>query len=326
MPPRVRYRHWTFTIFTKDCPSQDAPEVQGDGFWDPFLVGFNEHSVRYVVAGLETCPDTGRVHWQGYISTHNPVGLATIKGILDCEWAHMEQAKGSPLENRAYCTKEDTAVGDQDGDKVTFEFGTLPPTKDKRNRDDSYREILGCKTFAEALVKAEEVVPRDFVLYKDAITRCLLSKFRESSFHLYPMQTFCRPPFDKFTLDKKSIVIYGMSNAAKTAYACAHFTKPLLVSHIDDLKLLMPDNDGVVFDDMCFSHYPPESCIHLVDLEYERSIHCRNVNARMPKGMHRMFTTNRDKNELFSVNANDEQKLAIERRCVYLKVHKSLIK
>lgn len=51
-----------------------------------------------------------------------------------------------------------------------------------------------------------------------------------------------------------AIHLWGKSGTGKTQYALAHFKKPLLIRHIDDLQKLQPyvKHDGIVFDDVSF--------------------------------------------------------------------------
>ena len=93
--------------------------------------------------------------------------------------------------------------------------------------------------------------------------------------------------------DGKTIVLTGPSGMGKTSWALAHFKNPLLVSTIEDLKQLKDYHDGVVFDDVNVSHMSVESVIHLLDVKNNRSVRCRYSNARLKKGLNRIFTTNR---------------------------------
>lgn len=76
--------------------------------------------VKYLVFGREKAPETGTPHLQGYVQFAKRPTFNKAKELLPAG-AHIEAAKGSPQQNRTYCTK--------DGDFV--EFGT-PPVQGKR--------------------------------------------------------------------------------------------------------------------------------------------------------------------------------------------------
>jgi len=149
----------------------------------------------------------------------------------------------------------------------------------------------------------------------EAIKRNLTAEKRPRFQHKYFMTDFLRStlPLDPV----KSILLYGPSGTGKTHFACAHFTNPLVCSHVDDLKYLDLEHDGIVFDDMSFHQRPIEGVIHLVDREMERSIHCRNTNAKIPAKMPKIFTHNTP-NPFWDENKfpqpNEEQKNAVNRR------------
>lgn len=123
-------------------------------------------------------------------------------------------------------------------------------------------------------------------------------------------------------LSTKSVVLIGPSGIGKTQYALSHFKMPLLVSHMDDLKKL-EHHDGIVFDDMTFRHFPPQSCIHLTDLELPRSINVKYGTVQIRALLPRFFTSNRDFREVFSEHCSESEWAAIERRCfIHQLVHK----
>lgn len=116
------------------------------------------------------------------------------------------------------------------------------------------------------------------------------------------------------------VVLTGDTGTGKTRYALAHFENPLLVSHMDDLKQLKPSHDGIVFDDIGFSHWPLESCIHLCDVALPRTINVKHGSVTIPAGKPRFFTTNREFTGLFP---NDEWG-ALKRRTHVLRVRAPL--
>lgn len=102
---------------------------------------------------------------------------------------------------------------------------------------------------------------------------------------------FCIP-FDDLSLP---LVVAGPSDIGKTAWAECHFKNPMMISDIEDLKDFNFDpnvNDGIVFDDMDFTHWPRTAQIHLLDIKRSRTIHMRFMNWERPKGVKMIFTTN----------------------------------
>ena len=134
-----------------------------------------------------------------------------------------------------------------------------------------------------------------------------------------------RPVIPKYSLDQfslegydlplpldKAILLHGNSEVGKTAMALAHFEHPHLITAMDDLKQIGLDCDGLVFDDMDFTHLNPEQCIALLDMEYERSIKCRYYNAEIPANLPRIFTSNAPM--IFPPGRTAAQQYAINRR------------
>ena len=101
---------------------------------------------------------------------------------------------------------------------------------------------------------------------------------------------------------KLTCVIIGPSGKGKTQLALSAFNNPLLVSHTDNLKELTDSHDGIVFDDMNFSHWPRESVIHLTDLEETRGINVKGDVANIPAKLPRIITSNKDILELLPID------------------------
>lgn len=109
------------------------------------------------------------------------------------------------------------------------------------------------------------------------------------------------PKFQKLIMEvnwvqDKCLFLIGDSGIGKTTYAKQIIPKPcLFVTHIDDLKKFQIDfHKAILFDDVCFNHYPVQSQIHLVDFENPRSIHVRYGIAQIPAGVPKIFTCNED--------------------------------
>lgn len=139
---------------------------------------------------------------------------------------------------------------------------------------------------------------------------------------VWKMENFTHEPLDL----SKSVVLWGASNIGKTYFALAHFQNPVMVTHLDDLLLFDPKrHDGLVFDELTFTHLPVSQRIGLVDLDFDRSIHIRYTTVIIPKGTKRIFTNNLqsvfiDPRETLSFDQAD----AINRRLHYVEVRNKL--
>lgn len=80
-------RHWCITFFKKPLVSKDE-------------------RIRYAIYGKETCPSTGRVHWQSYVELNKPCRIAGLKKLFGDDTLHAEIRKGSREEARDYCKKD----------------------------------------------------------------------------------------------------------------------------------------------------------------------------------------------------------------------------
>ena len=87
-------KRWCFTVFP--AIGEDTPEV------DPVAPGFD--GCQWL-AGLETCPDTQRLHYQGYVEFPIKVRPIGYKGFPKT-W-HWTKCRGTREENITYCSKED---------------------------------------------------------------------------------------------------------------------------------------------------------------------------------------------------------------------------
>jgi len=254
----------------------------------------------------------------GGVAAGLPLEIAAIfvllQELLMCDHAHLEVRNGNREQAIAYCTKADTRMI---GPETDFLLDTEPQTK-RTGLDSPYKKAMEAPDYDAALGIIREAAPRDFVIYNSAISNTMKKLFQEE---LIPNVNFIFniEKLDQELLTTKAIVITGVSGAGKTQFALSHFQKPLLCSHSEDLKKLRPKyHDGIVFDDMTFSHWPPQSCIHLLDMELPRSINVKYGSVNIPAKLPRFFTSNRDFRQIFSAEANEAEWLAIERRSYVL--------
>jgi len=99
--PAAVARRWSFTNFKFDT-------IELETFCELGLE--NETALRYICFGLETCPDTGKPHMQGYCELHRPMRRASVQkilGRLGCDpKCHVEAAREVRACNQNYCRKD----------------------------------------------------------------------------------------------------------------------------------------------------------------------------------------------------------------------------
>lgn len=73
---------------------------------------FPDERVRGVAWQLETCPDTGRRHLQGYVECRGAITRRTLQQYIGVSGVHCEQRRGTRQQAIDYCTKEATRCSD----------------------------------------------------------------------------------------------------------------------------------------------------------------------------------------------------------------------
>lgn len=186
-------------------------------------------------------------------------------------------------------------------------------------------ELNQAETVHEGMRHLQTRHPEVFYMHAARVQHALEMRIGESEPSSYRLSDFTIPPIDPALLRTKAIVIAGESHIGKTQYALAHFRYPLLVSELDDLKSISMRTDGIVFDQMRFTHPEDRSkinltldeAVRLVDVELSRSIATRYRNARVPRGMPRIFTTNRrisDGEDIFPSSRNAAEQEGLDSR------------
>lgn len=94
----LRTRSWVFTYYPRgNEASHEAEDVQR-------IVQVLREVATYGTYGLELCPDTGRVHCQGFVYFRNPRRFGSVRDLL--AGAHIEPMRGSFREAIDYCHKD----------------------------------------------------------------------------------------------------------------------------------------------------------------------------------------------------------------------------
>lgn len=113
--------------------------------WNPVRWFNNSAWCRFIAVQCETCPTTGRVHWQTYVYGNTALGMEGVKRHLGITACHLDARKGSHEQAVAYCTKTESRFPGC----VPYVLGT-PPDQGRRNDLEHLRDaaqtygLLGC--------------------------------------------------------------------------------------------------------------------------------------------------------------------------------------
>lgn len=240
---------------------------------DEEFISVKNYECNYHVVGQEV-GEKGTPHLQGCITFGKPCRIISLKKLNNR--IHWEAVNNIDMA-RNYCTK---------GENVFI--------KDNRKQGERSDLILLANKLSkgESVTEVAKEFPSDFIRYHRGIERfaeLVQDKIEKAEYTLEQ----CCEYVELSPLENYTNVVIGPPNCGKTQYALAHFKKPLLVSHQDDLLDFKPEyHTGIVFDDMDFKHWSRNSQIHLVDYNNSRSIHCRYRCAKIPKHTCKIFTCN----------------------------------
>lgn len=124
--------------------------------------------VKYFIIGSETCPKTGKHHWQCYFYNKDAIRFSSLKKALPT--AHLAIAKGTPEQNRKYCSKEE----------IHSEFGDLP-AQGKRTDIGEFMSVALSGRPVDSKLIAD--FPAEFAKYHKAYDRALLAVQEEKKAH-----------------------------------------------------------------------------------------------------------------------------------------------
>lgn len=87
-------RHWCFT-----------------SWYEPDVFPTDQKDMEYMIFGVEKCPDTGRIHYQGYIEFRKKVSMTFVKNFISDNAgsnlsAHIERRFGTQQQAIDYCKKD----------------------------------------------------------------------------------------------------------------------------------------------------------------------------------------------------------------------------
>lgn len=205
-------RKFTVTIF---------PE---NGEWNPELLKVFEEHVTWAIFGRETCPTTGKKHFQGYIYLKKKRTLKGCQKILKCTYL---VANGTHKQNYDYCSKED---------KEPIQFGQMPESDDGSSEGSRMEKQRWIDAEQAAKEGRFDDIPRDMYIRNEHYFQKLYIKFGP------------KPP----NLQKPcGIWIYGPPSTGKS-----HLARQLLPKYYDKMRNKWWDgfdsevHDGVIIEEV----------------------------------------------------------------------------
>lgn len=282
-----------------------------------FLDGKLDYMTSHIVAKElhEDGNEHFHVYWEGS-KRYNIRRADYLDWNIGGETYHpkMEKVKSATKVQR-YCTKEDDYI-------TNMEF----------NVDQRANELAKEGKINEALKYVIEHRPgATNQLERLKAGYNIIANLHKTTTLQYTKEQFHEMNLENWNRQRKSLVIMGKPGWGKTQWAITClFKNPLIVRHMDKLKQFDPfSNDGIIFDDMNFSHYPRSARIHLLDVEVDTDINVKCSMVTIPAGTPRVFTTNETLRGVFYNEENDTFRwpdFAITRRICSIKITGTLIK
>ena len=187
---------------------------------------------------------------------------------------------------------------------------------DERQQPEWARMLNKVSTVREGMELLAEKAPKIYYLHGSKIEPMLTKKIGNPQPKLFTLEDFNQPALEL----ELPTVLHGKTDCGKSAFAKAHFDRPLIVRRRDDLKQMSGAYDGIIFDDCNFRDWTPEDAICLLDWDEERSLPARYSDARVQADIPIIFTTNRKPAKIFPRASSSRQRDAIKRRYVCVEV------
>lgn len=134
-----RSRRWTFTSYGLEGPIEFTDRL------------------TYLIYGLEECPKTKLLHWQGYLESDLKLSLKQVQKIIGDDTAHCENAREDGRTNLNYCDK----------DGIYLEYGTYKRQGSRSDIKELIELIKEKKSNSELL----ELMPSQTFMYSKHIEK-----------------------------------------------------------------------------------------------------------------------------------------------------------
>jgi len=289
--------------------------------------------VSYMVA--QEHHDSGELHLHAFLElatrfeTRDPRYFDLLDPTIPDKVYHPKvEACRSRIATIAYLTKEDQeplSSGISDNDLMKAEAWRSSRSKNSptQTTTEYHRAMSTMESPTGSLKEAIEIIrstkrgARDLMIQGEAIQRNLKKLRPRKSTLKHRLEEF---PGWNIEWDRtKTLILTGSPGTGKTALAKALMNGDgLFVTHVDQLREFEPGIfPGAIFDEGSFKHIPREAQIHLIDVEEDRTVHCRYAPAFLPAGTLRIITTNGHPSDILLWSD-----YAVRRRCQWVDVRK----
>jgi len=140
-----RYKNWMVTCFDLEA----------------FFVPDQDPNFKYMVYQIETAPDTGREHVQGYLELVRQTDFNVVLTMFKPAVVHLENRRGTRLQAIQYCKKTESRYRDPVSGQLVepLEFGD--PTNLQGAREDLKEAYLAitAKATWEQVMRDQSLVP-----------------------------------------------------------------------------------------------------------------------------------------------------------------------
>lgn len=151
---RSKSKGWAWTL--------NNPIMSGEALLEMLK---RDRRVKYAVFQLEQ-GEQGTRHFQGYVFFSETVRFSQAMSLFGDSWPHMEKARGTPEQNRVYCTKEGRLGG-------PWIFGECPMNGRRSDLKRLAEKVMTGVTLKE-IARAE---PFEFAKYANGLK--VLSRYAE---------------------------------------------------------------------------------------------------------------------------------------------------
>lgn len=258
--------------------------------------------------------DTGYVHVHGIVYFSKSLPISTVIKLYSP--LHVEFMVNSLSAAIEYCSKGKCPI-DTWNIGTCFEQIMKSASKPKGPRIDLDALLNQCRNMAnivEACNHYSAVAPRDYMLNRDKIRKDLVEHI-PVKYTRYPKNSFN----DKWThyVDKRKInVIYGETRTGKTKWVTSHYNVFIVNkdrSNMEEYNARL--YDALLFDDPDITQYHVDDLKMLGNIEDDRYLKVRYVNAFIPSGTVIFFVMNVDWHKLIKKAEWDKNdKKAIKQR------------